>query len=472
MKRKLELHRQHKAFLAVAGLLFAGSGAGSWATWRECRDLDEHAAVVNDQVLAAKKKIAGIDDLESEVIVLRENVESYARVLPNDAEVNDFFRTIDNFRRDSGIMIDELKPTANRSKLTTSQAFDKAEYRLKFTATFRQLLQFIHRLENHERFVSISEVRIKAGRVDGEAASDPVHDVDLALVTYVYLGDELGKAIAIPGYDKKRERLAERIAEAREELALERFQLLSDAVRRDPLVDPRSRRRKDGDGAPGVEDQKAMFNRVVARLQEAGGLLDLMGDTKNVIRGMELRVQAINMVAELQGLVDDVAARGGFTEVALRREWERRVLPDLAKLRERVGDGGVQPQGGPSRILQLQQTLAAMEQHYEACDYAGCVRDYELVRSLAAGDSADPKAVELQARMEQLYLAAQTAVDFGKKKLAVTGLVVEQGAESIAIINHTVFRAGEAIEDDLVLLEIHEDRLVFEYRGVPLTYDL
>jgi type II secretory pathway component PulC len=80
--------------------------------------------------------------------------------------------------------------------------------------------------------------------------------------------------------------------------------------------------------------------------------------------------------------------------------------------------------------------------------------------------------VEIQGKLEQYYLAAQTAVDFGKKKIAVTGLVVEQGADSVAIINHVVYRAGEALEDDLVLLEIHEDRLVFEYRGVPLTFDL
>ncbi len=470
MKRKLELHRQHKAFLAFAGLLFLGSAAGSWFTWKECEELDEQAGVLSEQVATSKKRISGIDDLEAEVIVLRENVEAYIRILPDDTEVNDFFRTIDSFRRDSGITIDELKPQANRSKLTTSQVFDKAEYKLKFTATFRQLLQFIARLENHERFVSISEVRIKAGTVDEKAAGDPVHDVDLTLVTYVYLGDDLSKTVTIPAYERKRERLAERVAEAREELALERFQLLSDAVRRDPMVDPRVRRSKAGDGAPGIEDQRAMFNRVVARLQEAGGLLDLLNGTQNVIREMELRVQAIQLVAELQSQVEDVATRGGFTDPTMKRDWEKKVLPDFAKLRDRVGGSTIEPVA--SRPLQLQQALVQMEQHYESGDYVACVKDFELVRGSGSADSADPKVVELERRMEQIYLAAQTAVEFGKKKLSVSGLVVEPGAESVAIINHTVYRAGEAIEDDLVLLEIHEDRLVFEYRGVPLTFDL
>jgi hypothetical protein len=120
----------------------------------------------------------------------------------------------------------------------------------------------------------------------------------------------------------------------------------------------------------------------------------------------------------------------------------------------------------------MQQALAAMEQHWEAGEHEACVKDYELVRSLGVSAAADPELVGIQSRMEQLYFAAQTAVEFGKKKLAVSGLVVEAGAESVAVINHTVYRAGEALEDDLVLIEIHEDRLVFEFKGVPLTFDL
>jgi Tfp pilus assembly protein PilO len=474
VKRKLGLDRHHKAFLVFAGLLFAASAAGSWFTWKACGTLEVEAATLAGQIGTMKKKVSGIDDLETEVIVLRENVAGYIRILPNDAEVNEFFRTISAFQRDSGITIDDLEPQRARTKLQTSQVFDRAEYKLKFTATFRQLLKFIERLENHERFVSISEVKVKAGKRDEKQAGEPVHEVDLSLVTYVYLGDAAGKSVSIPAYDRKRDRLVDRIAEAREDLALERFQLLSDVMRRDPLVDPRPRRDEAGRNGQGLEDQRALFNRVTARLLEAGQVLDLMAETKNVIREMELRVSAINMVAELQGQADEVGARGGFTDALLRRDWEKKVLPDLAKLRERVG-GQTAPEGGagrPTRVRQLEQALAAMEAHYEAGDYAACVKDFELIRISAAASGADPRVVELEGQMERYYLAAQTAVEFGKKQLDVTGLVVEAGAESVAIINHVVYRAGEAVEDDLVLVEIHEDRLVFEYRGVPLTYDL
>lgn len=478
MKPKLELHRNHKIYLGLAGLLLAGAGAASWFTLKECRELDEQAAQLREQVDQAKKKILGIDDLETEVIVLRENVEGYIRILPSDAEVTNFTRTVDSFQKESGITIQDLKPQLNRARLSSSAIFDKAEWKLKFTATYRQFLQFIARLENHERFISIAEVKLKAGEQDEKTAGEPVHDVDLSLVTYLYLGDDVGKGrVTINGYDRKREKLGDRIAEARQELEPERFTLLSDQVRRDPLVDPRMRRTKDRAGGQGLEDQRATLNRLVSRLQEAGKLFDSMAqmfESKNFIREMEFRVQATNLLAEVQGQVDEAGARGLMTDPALRKEWDKKVVAELARLRTRAGEPADGKDGARTALgagARMQQALALMKQHWEAGDYASCAKDYELIHN-GSQASADPKLVELQNEMERLYLAAQTAVEFGKKKIEVTGFVVQPGADSVAIINHTVYRAGEAIEDDLVLLEIHEDHLVFEYRGVPLTFDL
>jgi hypothetical protein len=113
-----------------------------------------------------------------------------------------------------------------------------------------------------------------------------------------------------------------------------------------------------------------------------------------------------------------------------------------------------------------------MEQTYEAGSYEECVKAYDTIRLLNMGQSADPELVQLQQKMEQLFAAATTAVKFKKKKLEVNGLVVYPGKDSVAIVNHVVYRSGETIEDDLVLLEIHEDHLVFEFEGVPLNYDL
>jgi Tfp pilus assembly protein PilO len=463
-------------FLLVAGLIFAGSAVGSWFIWKECKELDDEQQALADQVSAAKQRIAQIDDLEDKVIVLRENVEGYVRILPSDAEVNDFYRTLSAFSKDAGISITDVKSTPNRSRLTSSAVFDRAEYKLKLSATYAQFLQFIARLENHERFVSIAEMKIQAGdpseSKDKKNDTELLHTIDLTLVTYVYLGDDVGKGVPIPAYERKKEKLADQIQEARQELALERFTLLSASGRRDPFVDPRKRGGKGAGEGAGPEDQRATVTKILDRIDECNKLLDLMVGAGSVIREMELKVQALNLVAELATQVDDVNANGGMTDPAVKRDWDKRVVPEFAKLRARVGEDVTESSPTSAARLRMSQALMAMEQHWEAGDYPACVKDYELVKSLGGTESADPELVQMQSRMESLYLSAQTAVEFARKKIDVTGLVVEPGAESIAIINHTVYRTGDAIEDDLILLEIHEDHLKFEFKGVPLVYDL
>jgi Tfp pilus assembly protein PilO len=472
---KFELHRHHKIYLVFAGLILAGAGTGSWFTWKSCQELEEQAATLNDQVSGAKSKIATIDDLEKEVIVLRENVQYYARVLPSDAEVNDFYRKIEDFRRDSGVEVTEFRPQPNRTRVTSSAVFDRAEYKIQFFATYTQFLQFTSRLENYERFVSLATIRIMAGRPP-EKEKGPgfeiKHKFDVTVVTYVYTGEDAGKQVTIPGYDRKREQLAEQIAESRNALALERFTLppASETSRRDPFVDPRVRRNAKGNGAaPALEEQRALLGRMIARIQECNGLLDQNEPSGgNVLEEMERKVQALSMFGEISSQIEEANVKGQIADASVKKEWDKKVLPDLAKLRARFGDS---PQPADQERMRYRTTLKRMEQTYEAGAYEECVKAYETIHNLV-NPSADPELVQVQQRMDQLWTAAQTAVEFKKKKIVVNGLVVYPGQESVAIVNKVVYRAGETIEDDLVLLEIHEDHLVFEFKGVPLNWDL
>lgn len=474
MASKFELHRHHKLFLAFAGLVLAGSGAGSWYTWKSCQELDEQASTLNDQVSGAKNKIATIDDLEKEVIVLRENVQNYVRVLPSDAEVNDFYRKIEDFRRDSGVEISEFRPQPNRTRVTSSSVFDRAEYKIQFFATYAQFLQFTSRLENYERFVSIASIRIMAGRPPEKEKAQGLeikHKFDVTVVTYVYTGEDAGKQVTIPGYDRKREQLAEQITEARNALALERFTLppASETSRRDPFVDPRPRRNAKGPGSqPALEEQRQLLNRMIARIQECSQLIDQIATSGNVLEEMERKVQALSMLGEIQSQVEEANVKGLIADAGLKKDWEKKVIPELATLRRKFGDS---PQPAEQERMRYRTILARMEQTYEAGAYEDCVKAYDTMHNLNT-PSADPELIQVQQRMDQLWTAAQTAVEFKKKKITVNGLVVYPGAESVAIVNKVVYRAGETIEDDLVLLEIHEDHLVFEFKGVPLTYDL
>lgn len=474
MASKFELHRHHKIFLAFAGLVLAGSGAGSWFTWKSCQELEEQANTLNDQVTGAKNKIATIDDLEKEVIVLRENVQNYVRVLPSDAEVNDFYRKIEDFRRDSGVEISEFRPQPNRSRVSSSSVFDRAEYKIQLLATYAQFLQFSSRLENYERFVSIATVRIMAGRPSEKeklANTEIKHKFDITVVTYVYTGEDAGKGVPIPGYDRKREQLAEQIQEQKNALALERFSLppASETSRRDPFVDPRPRRNAKGNGAaPGLEEQRALLNRMIARLQECNVLVDQFVAASNVLEEMEQKVQALSMLGEISAQIEEANVKGLIADAGVRKDWEKKVIPGLTELRKRFG---VENKQDDQDRLRFRTALARMEQSYGAGSYEDCVKVYDTIHNLV-NPSADPELVQVQQRMDELFTASQTAVEFKKKKITVNGLVVYPGQESVAIVNKVVYREGETIEDDLVLLEIHEDHLVFEFKGVPLNWDL
>jgi len=270
MASKYELHRHHKIFLVFAAVVFAGAGTGSWFTWKSCQELEEKAQLLNDQVTAAKQKIGTIEDLEKGVIVLRENVQNYVRVLPSDAEVEVFLRKIEDFRRDSGVEISEVRKQPTRTKLASSAVFERQEYRVAITGTYLQFLQFISRLENYERFISLSTIRITAGQAndrDKSGVTDIAHKYELTVVTYVYTGKDINKKITIPSYDHKRKVLSKQILETKNRLTLEKFNLVSKASRHDPFVDPRPRKNKnDQDNNTNIKKQRATVSWIIVRI--------------------------------------------------------------------------------------------------------------------------------------------------------------------------------------------------------------
>lgn len=469
---KFELHRNHKLFLGFSALILVGSGVGTYYTYQECKRLDEESANLQVQIDTARGKINKIEVLEREVIILRENLEDYVRILPSASEVNEFYRTLNGFSNDSGILITELNPQPTRAKKKGSDVFDSAMYKLKFEATFGQSLQFLNSLENHERFVSVAEIKVKAGDVKNENKADPTHNFDLTVITFVYAGEDVGPGptVQISGYERKRAQLYEQIAEARHDLALERFQLLTNTVRRDPMVDPRVRTTSEVVAGVDIEQQRAFLDTTFAKLEECDALFGLMNRAGSVMREMELKVEALNLLTEIQASVDDAVARGLISDPTLKREFDRRLLPELSRLRKAAGPEELR-KPDQDRI-RIEQALAQMERAILQDDYESCIKAYEIVSNLGAANSTDPALAELQNRMETLYLTASIAVEFRNRNLRVSGLVHNPDKESVAIIDNVVYRIGEALDNDLFLNEIHEDHLVFEFKGVSLIYDL
>ena len=105
---KFELQKGHRVFLGIAGLAFVGSAVGSWFSYQDFKDLEVEAEGIQAQINTARNKIRKIEDLEREVIILRQNLQHYVRILPSDAEVNEFYRNLQEFvnfsrRADHGV---------------------------------------------------------------------------------------------------------------------------------------------------------------------------------------------------------------------------------------------------------------------------------------------------------------------------------------------------------------------------------
>ena len=111
----------------------------------------------------------------------------------------------------------------------------------------------------------------------------------------------MSQGVQIPAHDRKRAQLAEQIQEARHDLALDRFQLLSDGVRRDPMVDPRPRISVENTQGADLADQRATLDEITGQIEECHALFDLMESAGSVMREMELRVEAIGLLTRNSG---------------------------------------------------------------------------------------------------------------------------------------------------------------------------
>ena len=163
---------EKQVLLTVVGasvLLCSAAGVGIW--WAMGL-VDEERQLIDQkesQIDAARKKIRKIKKAEEKVIVLRENVHEYVKMLPEDRELHKFFRTAQRFALQAGIQIDKAVP----GRAGKATAFENVVYRFEFTANLWQYMKFINFFENYDRFVKVRDVRMTPTRHRGGCAAPP-----------------------------------------------------------------------------------------------------------------------------------------------------------------------------------------------------------------------------------------------------------------------------------------------------------
>src|SRR5262245_4102698 len=139
--------------LAVAGVYYAEG---------LIQEVEAQITQKKELIAVAEAKIEKIPSIEKEVIILRENLQEYVKILPDTKELTNFLRQLNQFEKQSEIKSStfQLKPTPPGA---ATSRFTPIEYTYEMTATLWQYLKFINLIENYERFVSITDYQITSG---------------------------------------------------------------------------------------------------------------------------------------------------------------------------------------------------------------------------------------------------------------------------------------------------------------------
>lgn len=470
--------KQKLLVLGATSLLLCGAaGGGIW--WAE--GLIEEVVAQTEQkqqeISKADQQIAKIPAAENEVIILRENLDEYVKILPDDSALIQFVRTLNHFQRQSGVQ--PIALTSGRAARATGknvERFAKTQYSYEMTATLWQFLKFISFIENLERFVNITDFTITAGGKgrarageDETREGEVVHTIRLVMETYTYEGKAAGQDVAIPNYESKRDALREEIFKRLQMIRLEKHEHRGMQGRRDIFVDPRQRGDL-GPGGPSPAEQREVLERYVGQLQTLNDmLLRMRKPDTTLFDRYTLEKNVRDGIESLAGAIQSEATRITFPPYRLR--WQKEVLQPLEDLRGQV-DALAKGAGGAFKdpwlpLPDLTQMLADMDQDLQSGNLEQAKARYEAVVTKLQVPPDDPRhPLAVQARA--MHTKATVAMEFRAMDLRIQGVVVQKAGRSGVLLNGNSYEEGDYFSDDLLVKAIEEEQVWFVFKGLTL----
>ncbi len=132
----------------AAGVVLVGvAGWLSFRDWSEVEELRAASEGLRGQIGKADGEIATIPRFEDEVLILRENLNDYVAILPDDNQIHAFVDQLVTFAGKAGVEITKLDDTAAKQRRVRKdkarEAFDRVTYKLSLHATADELLAFV-----------------------------------------------------------------------------------------------------------------------------------------------------------------------------------------------------------------------------------------------------------------------------------------------------------------------------------------
>lgn len=425
-----------------------------------------------DEVTAAEVKIAKIPALQKSVVVLRENLDEYVRILPDTRELTTFVRSLNQFERQSGMLGMGLQLKARRESKTVER-FAPIEYTYEGTATLWQALRFMNLIENYKRFVSITDFAISSGGSSGRGGElrdgDSVHQVRLTLQTYTYNRRAEGKEAEIPDYASLKESLAEEIWKSRVNIGIEGYEHRGQQSRRDILVDPRDRADADVTG-PSQSEQRALLERYIAEITRLREMLQRSRRPEaTMFEAYSLDKGVKEGLAKLLGEIESDADR--LTSAMYRLRWAKEVAKPVDDLKAELADVTPTPkvQDPYLPMKDLQQLVADMDADCKTGQLEQAKARYEAASGRLSGVPVDDPRHTLAVAAKSWHVKATTALDFKALNIKVQGVVVNHAGRSGVLLNGETFEEGEYVSDDLMVKTVEEEQVWFVFRGLTLV---
>jgi len=458
------------------GALFLCLLGGGGVYWANGLVEDETAAIAAKQgeIKAAEAKIAKIPNAEREVIVLRENLSEYVRILPNGQELEEFINVIWEFERQSGVSIGMFKPGA-KSRQAKNSKFSSVVYQFELTATIWQTMRFMNLLENHERFIKVNALQLKSGGKkrpgdQSRSGDEIVHDIKLTVETFVYDGAGAGKEVLVPNYANKRDALSEEIFKRQQKIRMDKYDFKGDLGRRDIFVDPRLEPGEERGDLP-LEEQKRLLDNYIGIVQGLRDLFRRAKDPETIVLEQYRFLKSLKEgLAIAAPEIKDIEERGLISYVVYDSQWKKDVRQPLLELQERIADSSAAGAAAVDPWLdadEFEGVIAQMEDDLSNGDLAEAKGLFEGVRDKIAVP-ADDERFALRVRLEGLYKRTAVAIEFSKKTLDIQGVMVNEAGLSGVLLNGTVYEEGEYIDEDLFVRTVSSEQVAFVYQGFVL----
>lgn len=450
--------------LAAAGLVTVGLAGLVWQSERSLDEARAEAEAISQRILAERRRLEGTPGLEQEVLVFREISGRMAAILPDEEELNQLVRNLQEFSEESGVKIHSLRRAAVGGHAGSDGDLRGVSYVLELEADAFELLAFLDRVETSDRFLRIPRLKVTAAREKGLKSSDQrTHSIRLEVETFVFEPGAVDEQIAIEWADWKLKRLRGDVARRRTALEPMEYAYRGRRGRRDPWVDPRRVSVPKQSADAGIEG--ARLTAFAARVAEAWSSWRELEDGARSLEGAagveELEAFVVGLEAEGRRFLDQRNLDGDAARLSLTAE----TLASLEELRAVLD--GVRGNRGPS-MARLREVHKVMEAHAAQGEHTLALEAVAAIAPDLEWLSEDPERAPLVAALVVATQRSQAVIDFDAMGNQPRGVVI-LGARAAVLIGSRAFVAGDRIGEEVIVHSVTAHEVVFEFRGQAIA---